>query len=232
MFFLFSILSTVGVVKAQGDCMAFFPTEEGTVFINKSYDASNNLLNTITYRVNDTYNYYSGTSMDMNFVISDARDNVIDNGTLTAQCTDGTFYLDMKTRALSPEIMNILGMNTELVGNFLDYPDTFNDDFAYSGDFEMDGGEFTVQSKTDKNDFVRVRMYNRNYEKNERITTPAGTFHASKITFNFEVTRNRESTIYNGVEWYAVGAGIVRSETYDKNGALQNYTVLTTLRKP
>lgn len=55
LFTLGIVISSSTLLMAQDDCMAFFPTNEGAVLINKSYDANNNLLSTMTYRVDKSY---------------------------------------------------------------------------------------------------------------------------------------------------------------------------------
>ncbi len=233
-FIICLLLSTTFVSVAQDDnyggCMEFFPNKEGAILISKNYDAANKLLSTMTYRVNKVYGYESGDELIIGFTMTDGKDKVIDQGEIIARCDGGTFYMNMSNRALTPDVMKMLGSDTELVGDFLDYPDMFTDLEAYDGKLAMTGGEYTVQSKKDKKNFISVRVYDRMFEKNEDVTTPAGTFHAAKISFNFESYQNKKSTRYKGVEWYAPNAGIIRSETYDKNGKLQNYTVLTTLQ--
>lgn len=211
------------------NCMTFFPANEGAMLVNRTYDSSNNLLYTTTYRVENAYDYTSGSDMQVSFLIKDNAENILSNGNLDASCMDGNFYLKMVNRTMSPEIMDVLGNSTELVGNFLDYPNTFGTDFTYNGPFEMTPGEYSIQSKNDKSESMRVKVYNRQYEKNENITTPVGTFNAAKISFNFDCVKDGQTNVHKGVEWYAEGAGIVRSETYDENGVLQNYTELTTL---
>ena len=130
---------------------------------------------------------------------------------------------------MCPELMNTLSMNTELLGDFMDYPDTYNDDYPLVSGFKKDGGQLILQSKDNKDALVKVRIFNRQHQSNEKITTPANTFNASKIAFDFEVTKDNKTTHYKGVEWYAKDAGIVRSETRDENNNLLNYTELATL---
>ncbi len=227
-FVLLFVFSSSFLLHAQNDgCMQFFPDKEGTVMISKSYDASNKLLSTMTYRINKVYNYSSGEEILIGFTMTDGNNKAIDQGTITARCDDGTFYLTMSNRALTPDVIKMLGSDTELVGDFLDYPDAFSD--VYNGNLGMTGGTFTVQSKSDKKARISVRVYGREYQKTERITTPAGTFNAAKVTFNFESQSGKKTTHYRGTEWYAPNAGIVRTETHDNKGNLLSYTVLTTL---
>lgn len=225
-----SALALTGLVRAQdSDCMAFFPENPGAILISKSYDAKKNLQYTTTYKVLTANDNYDGADSGIVFVITDSKGKAIDQGNIETECDEGVFFLKMVNRAMSPDIMGYLGQDTDLVGEFLDYPNTFADT-PYEGDFQMDGGEYTVQSKEDKSERLRVRVYNREYEKNEKVTTPAGTFDAAKISFYFDVYKDKTTVTYKGIEWYALRAGIVRSETY-KGDQLQSYTELTTLKR-
>lgn len=229
--FILSFVFSSSLIIAQDEgCMDFFPTKQGAVLISKTYDAANNLLSTMTYQVTKAYGSQSGEELEIGFTMTDAKGKTIDQGSLNARCDDGTFYMTMVNRTISPDVIKLLGSDTELVGDFLDYPNTFDANNPPSGGIGMTGGEYTVRSKNNKKESMSVRVYGRKYEKNEQVTTPAGSFQAAKVTFNFETTQNKKSTTYKGVEWYAPNAGIIRTETYDKNGKLQNYTVLTTLQ--
>lgn len=76
-----------------------------------------------------------------------------------------------------------------------------------------------------------VRVTNCEYKKTEYISTPAGTFHASKRSLVFNVNRNNKVETCKRIEWYGEGVGIVRSETYNEEGSLENYTVLTKIHR-
>lgn len=221
---------TASAAFAQGDCMAFFPNVQGATLVNKTYDAQDNLLNTTVYRVNNAYDYVNGSTVEIGVTIANDQDVVIDRGSMDARCTDGNFYLRMGNMSLSPETMQALGNNTGLVGNFLDYPNTFDSTYPFAGTLQTTEGEYTIKSKNDEVDDVRVRIYNRQHDGSDIIVTPAGNFNASKVTFMFDCTKGGVTKTHRAVEWYAPGAGIVRSETYDNDGNLENYTVLTTLQ--
>jgi len=232
-FFLFLACGLISsaVMVAQDDCMTLFPNNPGAVIVNKTYDAGDNLISSMVYRVATAYDYPSGTDMMINFTMTDKNGVAIDEGKLNANCMDGAFQLKMTNMGMTSEIMSNLTTDTELVGDFLDYPNPFDDSYVFDSPFQMDGGSYTLQSKNDKKDWASVRVYNRQYEKNEDVTVPAKAtpFHAAKVTFVFEVTKDKNTTKYRGVEWYAPNAGIVRSETYDANNNLINYTVLSQL---
>ncbi|MCD7973057.1 MAG: hypothetical protein LUG18_10415 [Candidatus Azobacteroides sp.] len=230
------LFSFVLSMHAQDDdCMTFFPNKEGAMLVNTTYDANNNMIMNTTYRIDKIYDYVSGTNMEVDFTITNSSGVAIDHGTLQATCDDGNFYVKMVNQSMAPEVMKMLTTDTALLGNFMDYPYLLNDDigFPYNSAFQTDEEVYTIQAKNDKDHFIRVRIYNREYDKNEMINTPAQStsFDASKVTYTFEVTpKGEKSQTYTGIDWYAPDAGIVRSETYDQNKNLVSYTVLTTLR--
>lgn len=232
--FFASIFAATNLLMAQSECMQFYPNTPGATLVNKTFDAQNNLMNVTTYTINQVYDYSSSTNMLIGFIIADKDGNTVDSGNIEAYCDNGTFYTKMVNRSMTSDVMNMLSTNTEMVGNFLDYPNIFSDNDGYPFDdpFEMGDGDFTIQSKADKKEMIRVHVYNRRYIKNEKVTTPAkeSPFHAAKVTFDFDVTKNKVTTKYKGIEWYAANAGIVKSETYDSNNKLVTTTILTTLK--
>ncbi len=226
-----TVFTSVGMLSAQNDCMILFPQTKGATLVNKQYDAQNNHISTSTYTVTDSYDYMSGASANIAVSLTDYQDRSIDQGKLETRCDDGNFYMRLETTANNPNIMKLLAGNTELVGSYLNYPNIFGNNFLNNTNFDMEPGEFTVKSKEDGDNYIRVNVYNRRYEKSENITTPAGNFDASKVSFNYDVYNHKDKTTtkFKGIEWLSSGAGVVRSETYDENDNLLNYTVLSTM---
>lgn len=223
------LLATLGSLSAQDDCMGFFPKDRGSELVSRCYDANGMLLYNFTYTVLSDIEYASGNSTEIGFTITDPMGRKLDAGTMDVRCDNGTFYMRMVNEMAAPEVMGALGTNTEFVSDFLSYPNVFTNN-PYEEGSQLDGGEFTVRSKKNKKDQVTTRMYNRQYVKNEKVTTPAGTFDAAKVTYTVEVRRGKKSTIYEGTEWYAIDAGVVRSELRKRNGQLENYMELASLR--
>ncbi len=233
---LFTVCAFAGLAaaNAQDNLLQFFPNNEGTQLVSKCYDANHNLQGTMTMTVTKNYEYFDGQELDIVYVMADANGNTLNQGKIDAQYMDGTFMMDMKSNALSPSVGQYIGMMTELSDDFLDYPNLFADPMLLQSDFEMDGGSFTIRSADNKDVIATVRKYGRQIEGTEQVTTPAGTFDATKISFSIEVTGHEkgEKATYRGMEWYSSGAGIVRSEIYDTHHNLLDYTVLAELNKP
>ena len=122
------------------------------------------------------------------------------------------------------------GMTFEIEGNAWELPENLE-----AGQTLKDG-EFTMKISSDNPamamaagnwDFV---ITDRKVEKQEKVTTSAGTFDAYKISYTIQMemkmmgmTRKME---VSGADWIAEGVGSVKSESYNKKGALTNYTLL------
>lgn len=217
-------------MSAQNSCMTFFPNNDGAVVVSSTYDNMNNLLRTMTYRVNSVSGNTTGSYLDVNFTMADRNGSAISDGRLDANCYNGNFAIRMVTNIEDPAVMDILSNNTEMIANFLDYPNTFDTDNPFLPNSLTETSDFYISSKNDNHDNIRVKILNRQFVKDEKISTPVGEFDATKMSFDFETTKSGNTTRYKGVEWYAPNAGVVRSETYDNNNNLLNYTVITTLK--
>lgn len=223
---------SAGAVSAQ-ECMALFPNTKGAQMVNKCYDAQNNLISTSTYTVQESYENLNGGDANIGFALTDGDGQLLDQGILNVNCNGENFFMKLVSKSDSPTAaMSLLAGNTELVGNYLDYPNTFVDEYPFDNTFAMEPAEFMVYDKVDKKHFVKVNVRNRKFEKNEKVTTPAGTFNASKISFDYDVYDSQEKklTTYKGMEWYSLENGIVRSETYNKSNQLVNYSVLDSTK--
>lgn len=82
---------------------------------------------------------------------------------------------------------------------------------------------------------MTMRIIDRKVEKKESITTPAGTYETYKITQK-TVTENemmgrKMSAESKSITWIAKNIGTIKAETYDQNGKMLGYTLLTSLAK-
>ncbi len=232
-----SIVAMAAVIgaAAQANPIEIYPNEPGDVIVTKSYNAQGKAGYTMKYVVADSRDgeYDTESYLEIAFTITDANNKVVDYGTIHANYDGLNFNLSMSNRPTSSNIVNYLSLDTKLMNDFLDYPDPFNDEYdpAYIGPFRFEPADYTFKIGKRNRDFVSVKIFNRDWTGDEKITTPAGEFHASKITFNLEVYNNdtKKTAKYKGAEWYAVNKGIVRTEIRDQSGNLVDYSEVTEL---
>ncbi len=228
-----SLSMSISTTMAQNNNpIELFPHQAGTVLVNKSYTAGNDLLATMTITVVKSQNYYENAELDLTMEMTDKNGSPAGGGKVAVKYDNGDLYMDMNHLMLSPMVYNHYSPTTELVGDFLSYPQALGDMGMLSSDMNLPGAAFNLHT-TDRTETTNVNIYNRNLEKHEKIETPAGTFTASKITFMVDVTDHTKGVAtYRGTEWFSPGTGIVRSEIRDKDDNLLDYTVLVSITRP
>lgn len=228
-----TILACTGMVNAQSDCSYLFPKTKGTTMTTQCYDAQNNLLGTTTYQVADEYDNSLGSMSDIVYTMKSSNGDIVNAGSIESSCENGNVYIKTKSKADLGDVTKMLSANINLLGSYLDYPNTYDPMDPFDGSFNQGEADLTLKVKDKSISPVRVRIYNRNFEKNEQITTPAGTFDASKISYMVEVYdgNDKKTNTYKNVEWYSLGKGFLRSESYDDKGQLVDYSVLTAMNE-
>lgn len=223
-----ALASLFAVGAAAQDCAFFFPQTEGAQLVRKGYDAQGNLKNVLKYKVDHVENIPSGTEVEADFVVLDAGGRVIGEGDFECTCQDGEFFMEMSDVASYPQAMSLIGEDIVLTSDFLNYPDAFSGapSLDGSGGYYFDDANIKIYSKNNKKKRANVSIHNREYVTTEEVTTPAGTFNCAKVRYDVDVNSPKGKVSGYGFEWYAPNVGVVRSEQYDSNDALQSYTVL------
>jgi len=82
--------------------------------------------------------------------------------------------------------------------------------------------------------FINMKMSadvtNRKVEAIEDVSVKGGTFKGYKIYCEVNSSAMGIKTNSKNTDWYTKGVGIVKSESYDKNGKLQSHTELIELK--
>jgi hypothetical protein len=76
---------------------------------------------------------------------------------------------------------------------------------------------------------IKSTISNRKVASIEKLSTPAGTFNAFKITYDIETHMGFITVKSSAAEWYCKKYGLIKSENYNKRGKLQSYSLLTKI---
>jgi len=76
---------------------------------------------------------------------------------------------------------------------------------------------------------ITTKMINKKVVGFEKITTPVGDYECVKITYTIEATTNYGVFISNFIDWYNVDLGLIRQESYTKEGRLENYFLMQSI---
>lgn len=203
----------------------YFPSKEGTQIELTSYDAKNKITGTTQQKIIGKETIANGFKIKFESESFDKKGKSQFKGQYTVKCENGTFYFDMNSMMSGESMKNYKEGDVEIKGDDLDMPSTLT-----VGQTLKDG-TLTIAMKNQAMQMMNMTMSikNRKVEAIETITTPAGTFECYKITFDVE-TKMMFNMKSKGTQWIAKDVGMVKSESYDKNGKLAGVTLLTAIK--
>jgi len=205
----------------------FFPTKEGTVLKYKTFDKKDKVTGTMQYTINHLK--INGNDMDITYLVEsiDPKDKLVFKEEITIQQKGDKIYFDMSNfinKAAFQQDGTIPG-EIEITGNNLEVPTNPN-----PGDVLPDANVEMALKMGFVNMKMSANVTNRKVEAIEDITVAAGTFKGYKFTCDVNSTVIGIKVNSKNTDWYAKGVGIVKTESYDKNGKLLSRTELIELK--
>jgi hypothetical protein len=223
------ILGLAAVSIAIGysqDCQMYFPAEEGTEIEIQNFNQKDKLAGSTIQKVLSKQVEGNNVSVTIGHQSFDEKGKELGTGEYNIRCEDGTFYLDMRNYLDEQALSAYQDMELEVEARDMEFPNDM--DVGKS----LPDASITVRVKADNNLPVftmTVFITSRKVEAKEQITTPAGTFDCYKMTFDMD-TKMLMRIQAKGIEWIAKDVGMVRSESYNKKGKLQEYSILSNLK--
>jgi hypothetical protein len=157
----------------------------------------------------------------------DATNKVTYEGSYAVSCYEDRFLIDIQS-LIDPRMMTAFsGMKLDVSTMDVIFPRSMK-----VGDNLPDGTLLMkISNETMQLSEVVFTMRNRKVETIETITTPVGSFECFKISYELysetKVYGFSQKHILQAVDYFSLGLGSVRNETYDKKGKLDMYTVLS-----
>lgn len=227
---LFICFLLVGNTIAQS-CHAYYPMEEGARWVVESYDKQNEYVSQSVQTVKETATESDGTRIARMYgEVQDAEGKIMGGIDYEVKCLDGNFFISMNS-FLNPEQMKAYeGMEVAIDGDFLELPS----DLVAGMTLPDATIEVNIQSSGVQLMTMTIEIINRQVEKFESVTTPAGTFECVKITYTTQTKMGADIPINvsgSGAEWLAKNTGMVKSEQYDDKENLMSYSLLTVFSK-
>lgn len=206
----------------------FFPTKVGTILVYKTFDKKDKETNTLKYTIKNST--VSGNDMDITYQCEsyDAKQKSIYKEDITIHKKGDKLYFDMsnfinkaalqKNGEISPEV-TVTGNNLEMPSN------------PKEGDLLPDATVTMAMSLGFMTMKMSATVANRKLEAIENITVKGGTFKCYKFTSDVTSTAMGMKMSFKNKDWYSKGIGVVRTESYDKNGKLQSHMELIEIQK-
>ncbi len=234
---LYFILGTIALIMAASEtkaqnCDLYMPLVAGTVYEYQMYDSGDKASGSVSQKVNsatasaDGYNVANITSISY-----DKKGKEESTANVNIKCNGTTLLFDLQSLISAESKKQWEGMDVKAEGVYMEYPQTLTEGMSLT-DGTM---TITVYDKGALFATMKITYYNRKVGGKESVTTPTGTYTATKITSDVKM----ENIVMNmsipfntkTAEYYAPEVGMVRNEAYSKNGKMLSYQLLNKITK-
>lgn len=174
------------------------------------YDRKGNQDGKYVYKVSGVTRTAGITSAQVKSEVFDKKGKSLGGGAGTMQCKSGQLLIDMKMMMNPQQAQQFKNAEVDGKGAFMEYPSSLNvgetlRDASFSMDMKAESGMIAN---------VSIDVTNRKVEAKEKITTPAGSWDAYKITYDSKMIMNMGIAIpmkMQITEWFVPDFGIVKS---------------------
>lgn len=221
--FIFLFVATFLTVAQE--CEIYFPIQKDTGFEMRIYTAKDKLSGLLKYKVVDTRKSPDLMEATIESKFFDKKGEEQYSANYEVRCDGQNVYVDMSSYFVQQmkayKNMNIT-MESEdyILPSNLHIGEELNDAQVVA----------TIHNNGSRFGSITLRSQNKSVTAEETITVPAGSFNCYKIEGTMvSVSETVGIPIkfeLRNVEWYAKGIGLVKSESFGKNGKLLGYTVL------
>ncbi|WP_419212537.1 hypothetical protein ACNR9Q_00055 [Maribacter sp. X9] len=211
---------------AQEGCSKFYPMTKGVSMEYTNYNKKGKVEGVSSFKVTEVNSNGATTNATMAINLTDEKGKEIYNTDYKLSCTGTMVTLDYES-ILPSEMMKQYGdMDIEITGNDIEIPNDLS-----VGQNLADANVSMKINMGAMNMNMAVDMLNRKVEKKESITTPSGTYDCYVLYSENHSKVMMANQVYPSRVWLSEGVGMVKQETYKKNGDLMSSTMLTAYSK-
>jgi len=227
----FLILSTAFVftkMSAQDSCSKYYPMVEGSSFEYTNYNKKGKIDGATNYTVSSVTTENSGTKATLDFKMSDKKGKEMFTSNYSFTCKDNVVKIDYQS-LFPAQMMQQYGemdIEMDITGSDIELPNDLS-----VGENLPDANITIAMSMSGININTSVNQTNRKVISQERITTSAGTFDCMVLTETTKTKTMGANIEMNSKLWLAEGVGMIKNETYKKNGDLMSRIELTNYSK-
>jgi len=216
----------VAIEGISQNCSKYYPMDEGTTLEYTSYNGKGKNQGTISYTVTNVIDEGSTSSATMVMTYMDDKGKEAFTSEFTYSCTGNIVTIDYESLMSNQMLQQFDDMEMEVSGTDIELPNDLE-----VGQELPDANIIMKISMSGMNMNSTMDMINRKVEKQESVTTPAGTFDCYVIYSENQSKMMMVNQNFPSRLWLAEDIGMVKQESYNKNGKLITSTVLTNRSK-
>ena len=212
--------------NAQSSCSTYYPLVDGANFQYTNYDKKGKEEGQINYTVTNVESSGDNVSATMMMEMVDKKGNTYTSDYNMA-CEGNVVKIDFKS-LMNEQMLSQMGdVEMDISGTDVELPNDL------SVGQELPDANMTVKMKMGGaiNMNTNVETINRKVEKQESVTTPAGTFDCYVIYSETRTKMMMTNQTFPSRTWLAEGVGIVKQESYNKKGKLMGSMMLSQFSK-
>ena len=213
---------------AQNGCSKYYPMVEGSSFEYTNYSKKGKVDGVTNYNVSSVTSQGSATKATLDLKMIDKKGKELFTSNYSFTCEDNMVKIDYKSLFPAQMMKQYTDMDVEMdiSGTDIEIPN----DLSVGKDL-ADANVTVNMNMSGIKMNIAVDQTNRKVIRQENVTTTAGTFDCMVIT---ETTNSKTMGVkieLNSKLWLAEDVGMIKQETYKKNGDLMSKTELTNYSK-
>ncbi len=207
-------------------CNDYYVFTNGSSWTYESFDAKGKSFGKNEQKVTAYEATPRGFKATLHSVMFSEKGKKVVEGDFEVSCENGTFIMDMRRFIPQEQQKMFESYELKVESDNLEIPSRLAvGQTLKNGSVTLTAVGSPIPMK------ITVTITDRRVEGQESVTTPAGIFNCWKISSKsstlLQMGMNMNMS-FSSVEWITEKTGMVRSESYDKNGRLSGYTVLVS----
>jgi hypothetical protein len=207
----------------QSDCSTYYPMTEGATFQYTNYNKKGKTEGIADYKVTEVSNMGGSTEATMSIALRDEKGKEIYNTSYSFSCADNKVSIDYESLFPENMIQQMDDMEMEITGTDIEIPNNLT-----VGETLPDANVTMTMSVAGMKMKTVVNILNRKVEKKETVTTSAGSFDCYVIYSDNQTQAMGMNKTFPSRLWLAEGVGMVKQETFKKDGDIMSRTELTS----
>lgn len=211
-------------VYTFAQCNDFYVLADGTTWTYENFNGKGKSVGKNDQKVTAYQATAGGYQATLRTVLYNEKGKKLTEADLDVKCEGGVFIMDMRRFIPQEQQKAFDSYELKFETENLELPSKLSaGQTLKNGSVTMTAVGSPIPMK------MTVNITDRKVEGKETITTPAGTFECWKISSKSSTQMQMGVSMnlnFSTAEWFTEKAGMVKSESYDKNGNLASYTLL------
>ncbi len=204
-------------------CDAYFNFQEGAEYEMTHYSAKDKISGKSLSQIISIEDNNGVITATIKGTMLDKKGEESTSFTYEYICDNGILKIDMEKFIPKESFGSDSNIEFDMKGDYLEIPGNLEVGQELK-DGKIEGKMTMGDNSAMANMTMTISIFNRKVVSREDITTPAGTFSCYKISYDMEsatkVMGMNTKVSLKGVEYVAKGVGVIKTESYNKNGKL------------